>query len=135
MSAEPGALTAEQQAELDQQEAELTAAKRAEILAQLPEGLTLDDNGDIVPDTENGWVGCPLCIGKGYLKEEYPQSEAYKQCPDCRGHGETGTGSLVPGKQTMMCPTCSSNGYLLTEAYDELMERRRAAEQEPAPAA
>lgn len=44
-------------------------------------------------------------------EREYKQGTAYRRCDACEGYGKVQTGSNVPGRETVQCPTCHGLGY------------------------
>lgn len=82
-------------------------------------------------------IDCPLCLGAargfidrnmlGHFPEEqvnlvkqvlgisapivYQQLPGFRACVTCGGEGKGRTGSNVPGKDTITCPTCMGAGY------------------------
>jgi len=95
--------------------------------------------GEIFGEQANELLSCPLCgdtvwpgfvhladAGKmpnatkdatmsflGYAREvEYPQSPQHRSCPDCQARGKVSTGSKVPGKENVTCPSCMGAGYI-----------------------
>jgi hypothetical protein len=42
---------------------------------------------------------------------EYGQAQHVRQCMNCGGWGKVKSGSRVPGKELVVCPTCKGNGF------------------------
>lgn len=55
-------------------------------------------------------VMCPTC-SMGFVPVEMRYAPGDQQCPICAGVGRTLTGSIVPGNETRVCPSCQGAGY------------------------
>lgn len=92
---------------------------------EAPEWMHIDDDGNV--SIREPWVQCPLCSGNGVTKMEFKQSPTHMTCPDCQGLGDIATGSLVPGKDHLMCVTCAGAGWMLTEDWERIDAQRKEA--------
>jgi len=48
---------------------------------------------------------------------EYQQLPGFRACTTCGGEGKGSTGSHVPGKDTITCPTCHGAGYEAPQGF------------------
>jgi len=52
-----------------------------------------------------------LDVLKNPAQPEYQQAQHVRQCSNCGGWGKVKSGSLVAGKELVVCPTCKGQGF------------------------
>lgn len=72
-----------------------------------PGFVHLADAGQMPDDVKNATMAF-----LGYARErDYPQAPNVSACRACAALGKVATGSLVAGKETIVCPACNGYGY------------------------